>query len=386
MRRRLLINVLKNIGIAFLSVGVYCLALFSSPIFLGPNYSKKYLIDQYCANNIDGNSVIFKSYFDNTPNDLTEIYKHKVETDVDIQNILSLASVDSKLNDQNCSLVGTERYKGNSYYNNYRIYSENKWANLDKTNYVYISETLALSMLPEGYKNISRYGHYLIDSEIVVSVRDKDYNLKIGGFYSSTITNEGWRSRGNYFQKTFDECIFVNESFLQDKFNAIFQLITDQTNESGDLYNRYTKIVKKYSGEFLDQPLEQEKKLVESIKSLEVQKNTTIQVLTILITILVSLISLVFSVFCFDGEPLIKNHTKLYVMLWCFVYAMLSIVFVLLTKTRLISIFGFKALGANKVSVTLISVYIFVMLLSIIGKLFVKNSKKNPKRNKHFEA
>ena len=356
-----------NFLIVLLLLGVHILALFSSPTFLGSNYSRKALIDDYCTSNLNGSSVVFNATVANSSESLKRINNYRNSNDIEFNTVLGLGIDNVKLDGMDCSLVGSVNSKEYNRYNVFRVYSDDDWDLLNKSNSIFISDSMGISLVPPG-KDPKNYKVYVKNKIVDIKIMDTVYSFKIAGFYNTTIVDNGWRSRGKYFDEAFSECVFVSEAFLSDKFTNVFQMITSDTIESGTTFERYESLIKSIDGKILTPNNEKEAEVLTKIDALNNKTNISMRTATIAVTLIVSLASLILSICLFDVKLLEKR--KWLMMLWCLIYLLISYGFVFITKGVWISIFGFNAVGANRVSITIMSIYTFLLLVGIIIKFF----------------
>lgn len=368
-------SILLNIFVAILLIGAHVLALFSAPPFLGTNYSKRSLLDSYCSSNLVGSSVVFNASAESSNDNLQKINKYKDEYDIEFNSILGLSVDDATCNDIPCGFVGAEPSKTNNHYNNFRAYSIDNWNTLNDGNYIFITETLAFRLVPSG-ENPKNYRTILRDKTIEIKISNKVYPFKIGGYYSNSMEYDGWRARGKYFDETFTNCVFVSDSFISDKFTNVFQMITSDTFESGETFDRYESLVKSIGGNILTPKNTNESELLNKVNALNTKNHSVIQPLIIVISIVGLLSILVLSICMFNLNSGLGRINKWIPLIWSAVYLLLSYAFVFLTKNMIITIFDFTAPGANKFSLSIISIYSFVLICGLLIKAFWKKDKK----------
>ena len=365
---------LNNIVVMVLIVAFHVIALFSSPFFLGPNYSKKVLIDDYCKNNGYGNSLIIRSNISHEMYDYDDIVNVKNSHDSEYNTILGISFNNALVNGKNVSLVGTSQSKSDGYYNNYRIYSENRWGNLKTDNYVYIP----LSMVPDFASDPK----YVINEKIDILINGTLYNFKIGGVYSNTVTIKGWQSRGNYFDSTFSNCIFVNDMFLSDKFDCLFQMFSSDSAESGNIFDRFSASVDNVGASITQSKNLKEIKLLNDLVLLNKDsRNKLVQTLIIVFSSIVFLLILCASIYLFKVINFNSAKTLIASFVWCAGYYALSCVFLLIIKNRIFSILGFNAYGANNAILNILAIFFILFFLAIFLKTFLKY-KKEPLKEK----
>lgn len=364
-----------NFFVALLLLGVHILALFSSTTFLGSNYSRKTLIDNYCISNLNGSSVVFKSNVSASSETINQIDSYKNKNDIELNTILGLNANNAEFNSEVYSLVGSIPSNENAHYNFFRVYSDDNWKSLDQKDCIFISDSLGMSLVPAG-KDPKDYRSLVKNKNIDIKLSDSVYSFKIAGFYNTIVADSGWRSRGKYFDESFSNCIFINETFLHDKFSNVFQMLTSDTIDSGETFKRYESLIKSIGGNILTPTNPKETEILEKIDILNNETNVMMGLIFSIISPIVSLVALVVSIWLFDVKYLFEKF-KWLTLIWCFVYLLISYVFVFITRNMLISLFGFNALGANKVSISIMSIYTFLLLVGILIKFFLYSKKKN---------
>lgn len=361
--------------IALLLIGVHVLALFSSPTFLGSDYSRKALIDDYCTNNLNGSSIVFSANASNSEESLKRINDYKSNNDIEFQTVLGFNNDNIELDGEKCTLVGSSKSNDYLNYNIFRLYSDDNWDVLNKGNHIFISDEMGMSLVPAG-KNPKDYRALIRNKEVNIKIKGEVYLFKIAGFYNTTVTNNKWRSRGKYFDETFSNCVFVNESFLLDKYTNIFQMMTTDTIDSGVAFKRFETLIDSIGGTLLTPSNEKEAEILNKMDALTDKTNMSMRIVMIVVTIIVSLTNLILSIFLFDVKYLLGKR-KWLMVLWCLIYLFISYGFVFLTKGAWISMFGFNAIGANRASITIMSIYTFLLLVGLSIKFFWNSKKQN---------
>ena len=361
------INV-KNIAVAFLIIVVHVVALFASPFFLGPNYSKQVLIDEYCSNNSNGSSLVLSSDLDVDSMSYENILGYRENNDVEFNTITGIAYKNAVLDEGTCNLIGATKSSSDNHYNQYRVYSENGWNYLKQNDYVYVPLTMA-SKLASNPKEV-------VNSEIDISIKGVLYTFKIGGYYDNKITNSGWRSRGTYLNDCFDNCIFVSETFLEDKYDCVFEMFTSDSSESGNIYSGFKSEIAKYNGNILQPKDLREINLLKRLSLLDkTQRNKTVQIIFVVSSSVVAILILFISTFLFNVNSVqLKNRWKA-LFAWGLIYYVLSCIFVFIVRNKIIGLLGFTAYGGNKALLNILLIFFVAFLISIVVKTFLKYKK-----------
>ncbi len=370
--------------VSLILVGVHVLGLFSSPAFLGSDYSRKMLIDSYCNNNANGSSLILNSTVSYSEKSLKQINAHKEENSVEYNTVLGIGANNAEIEGLNCCLVGSPSSKLSSTYNAFRVYSDENWDLINRGNYIFISDFMAASFVPYG-EDPKNYKDFVKDKDVAIKISDQIYMFKVGGFYNTTIKEEGWRSRGNYFNETLNNCVFISEEFLSNKFNNVFQMFTSDTVESGQAFRKFELLVETIGSHISNPKNKIESDVLNKINALNKRTNVVMRTVTIVISLILILGFLLLSTFLFDTNHFWLNF-KLMTIIWCLLYVLISYVFVFATKGTTITFFGFNAFGANKASLTITSIYTFLLVISVLIKSYLYYKKLNKNLIIHYNV
>lgn len=355
----------------FLVIVAHLIALFSSPAFSGPRYSTKILIDEYCANSSNGSSLVMKSKVSYDEEKLNKIVQFKETNDTDLNTVLGLSLDGVDIGGANYTFVGSKSYKANYIYNNYRIYSYTNWSRLS-SNCLYISEPIASVFAPDSSKPIKD----VINKEVEATINGTVYKFKIGGVYNTNVTNDGWRSRGKYFSDSFSNCIFIDESFLSDKFNTVFEMFTSVTAESGTIYKRYSELINSIHGEQIYSNIQSELELQNAITLLDnKRRNSALQGVVISVSVIALLFTLSASIYLFDTGFINKPKKGYLTLCWCLAFGAFSYLFVFLAKKRMIKLFGYFAYGANTASLNIILLFLLILFIALSMKTYFSMKK-----------
>lgn len=362
----------KNTFVLLLVILVHIIALFTSPVFLGPNYSTKTLIDEYCKNSLNGGSLVLKTAAESTDENLNKINTYREKNETEFNTTLGLSLDNVNIDGKTYTFVSSRQSEKDYQYNNYRVYSYTGWRKLETENHIYISDDTALLLEPDAKNPKDK----VLNKEVQATIKGTTYTFKIGGVYSSSVVDEGWRSRGKYFEESFQNCIFIHESFLVDKFDGAFQMFTSETAESGNIYKQFLELNKSLNGTLSEPTIASENQLFESLNVLTNKKrNTSLQGTVIVVTVLALLFDIFVSIYVFDPKRIIKSFKDFLVISWCVLFAVFSYLFVFLTKAKMINVFGFFAYGANKASLNIVSIYLILLFVGIAFKTFIANRK-----------
>lgn len=359
---------IKNVFVALLIAVVHVVALFSSPFFLGTSYSKAILIDEYCKSNVNGSSLIVNSDLSFETFNYENVDVFRKYNDSELNTATGIASKNAVVGDKQCHLVGASKSETSKFYNKFRVYSDYDWGLLETGNYVFIPESMISQFAPKTkeIKNI----------EIDIYLGNKLHTFKIGGSYSTYTTDSGWRSRGSYLNNTFENCIFVGESFLVDKYDCVFEMITSDSSESGNIYDRFTNTVKERGGNISEPKNLKEIKLLNELNLLSREKRNKVIQLLIIVAVSLSLIAILcLSVFMFSVNNIKANKRGLALFIWSLAYYVLSCIFVLIVRSRIIKLLGFSAYGANKALLNMVLIFFILFFVVISIKTFVAYKK-----------
>ncbi len=152
------------------------------------NYSFKELNDDYNS---------FKSEFDSPLNSVAYLC-----SDVTV-------TVESKVENLDCTLISTEKYETDHHYNSMNIYSEySNWSLIDSG--VFISLGFARTLA-----NDPLYLSELLNSEIIIN----GTTVLIAGIYSASINEVNYNNKGDYFNSAFNNPIFVSDDLFSQIVN-----------------------------------------------------------------------------------------------------------------------------------------------------------------------
>lgn len=344
------------------------LALLSSPFFLGPDYSKQVLIDNYCANNSNGSSLIFEARLDHKNCTKEDVASYKNSFDSEFNTIFNISLKNASINNEKCNLVGSRQSTANNYFNKYRVYSDYGWDYLKNENCVCIPDVM-VSQLGLDFKSV-------INTDIEILINGILYNFKIGGYYNTTVIDSGWRSRGSYFHNTFDNCIFVNETFLMDKFDTVFEMITSDTEETGMVFDSFNNFVIQHNSSIVYGKNLRENELLNKLNVLnKTQRNKTIQTVVVASSVVLLSIILCISIYLFDVDNFRLPKRKIALFIWCLLYYAVACVFVLIVKGKLLNLLGFTAFGANKALLNIILIFLALFVIAVSLKTFIRYVK-----------
>ncbi len=358
----------KNLIILGLVVIIDVIALFSSPFYLGSNYSKKVLIDDYCSNNLNGSSLVIKTDLNHSSCDYDSLMSFKLKNDSEYNNMIGYSLDEVLINDKQCNLVSAKQSNLNSIYNQYRVYSDNRWDKLKNDNYIYVPQDMVSDFVSDPKK--------IVDVDVSITINGVVYPFKIGGFYNTSITNSGWRSRGSYFNNSFSNCVFVSENFLSDKFTCVFDMLTSDTQESGYVYNNFVNYVNGCGGKVILGGNFKENNLLGKLDTLnKTSRNKILQTVMIIASSIVMLLILLISIYLFNVEKVKLSRRKYALFVWLLAYFSISCLFVLVIKNKLINLFGFSAFGSNEALLNIVLIFTVLFAIAVSIKTFIKYKK-----------
>ena len=360
---------LKNIIVMVLIVIVHLVTLFSSPFFLGPTYSKTLLIDEFCKSNLNGNSIIISSTLNKDLCSYQNILDFQKNNDSEFNTITGLGFKNAVSDEITCNLISAKASKIKEQYNTYRVYSDYGWNRLEQDNYIYIPE----SMVPQLVSDPKR----IVDEEVDICIDNEIYTFKIGGSYNASLMNSEWRSRGYCFNESFQNCIFVSETFLSNKFNCAFEMITSNSADSGHSYEKFKNMSTKYGATISEPKNSNEIKLLNGLALLDkTKRNKILQTVFIVLASLLLSSILIFSIIIFDvcDFGITKRGNALFV--WGLLYYAFSCVFLLIIRNKVIDILGFSSYGANKALLSILLLFFIIFFAGVSLKTFIKNKKE----------
>lgn len=362
------INV-KNIIVMILILVTHLIGLFSSPFYLGVNYSKKVLIDDYCKSNGDGNALILKSNLKHELLSYEKIKEFKNVYDSEYNTILGVSTSNAMLNGKECHLVGTTQSETNVNYNKFRNYSENAWGNIQSGDYIFIPESMVSEFVTDPDD--------ILNTEVDIVINGKSHTFKIGGVYIDSLSGGGWNSRGKYFNNVFSRCIFINESFLEKEYNCVFEMITSDTDESGVIYDKYLDFVTQNKGSILQSKFFRENKLLGDLTTLaRTGRNKIAQVLVILFSSLFFVATLIVAIKLFSIDSVNIKKRRAHLFGWNLFYYALSCLFILIVRNRFFTLFGFTAYGGNKALLNILIIFFVLFFIATVFKTYIIYKKE----------
>ena len=366
---------IKNIWVLLLVVASFVVALFTSPFYLGTNYSKGLLIDNYCRENTYGSSFIINSNLNTSNCNYDDVINYKNNFDSEFNTIFNIANRNSTVNGDKCNVVGASKSNSNNYFNKYRVYSDNGWSKLTDEEYVYIPQTMA-STMATNIKDV-------IGMDIDIYINEVLYTFKIAGYFNDVFGTSGWRLRGRYFSNYFDNCIFIDEDFLADKFDCAFEMFTSDTSGSGNIYNNFINFVSGHEGSLITPKDLKEIQLLEKISLLDkTKRNEIVRALAIVISVAALVVILFFSIRLFDVENIRIRYKWSVTFIWGAIYYALSCAFILIFKNKLIELLGFSAFGGNEAFLSILLCFFIVLFIGISIKTFISYRREKSRLDK----
>lgn len=206
----------------------------------------KYLVDEECSKR-ESDALI--SRIETSASEFTpELDNLKIEF-ANLQfNQVAREARNVEINDSgavvfnNATIIETS-VSNDPSYNVMRCYSSTSWTAINTDNTVMIGRTVS-QKLYELTRRTYEVGNFL-----TVTYKGTTVDLQIVGIYEDNLTSgehNKWRTIGNYFEKAFNECLFVSQNtFKQFKTNSAIALFTASSQENGNRLTMLTKYAKK---------------------------------------------------------------------------------------------------------------------------------------------